>query len=74
MFLSVAAEDLTLFQGSSQIDNGSFKVTHVKQDDNTDLKDRLQKSGLGNVDIDNCEASSSTKLQLVTLLEPPVDQ
>ena len=63
----VAAEDLALFQGSSQSDNGS--VTHVKQDDNTDLKDRLQKSGLGNVDIDQCEASPSTKLQLVTLLE-----
>ena len=47
----------------------AVKVTHVKQDDNIDLKDRLQKSGLGNVDIDHCGASPSTKLQLVTLLE-----
>ena len=62
----VAAEDLTLFQGSSQSDNGSVEVTQVKQDDNIDLKDRLQKSGLGNVDIDQCGASPSTKLQLVT--------
>ena len=65
----VAAEDFTLFQGSSQSDDGFVKVTHVKQDNNTDLKDRLQKSGLGDVDIDHCEASPSTKLQLVTLLE-----
>ncbi|KAJ7985093.1 hypothetical protein DPEC_G00348500 [Dallia pectoralis] len=69
VFTCVAAEDLILFQGSCQSDAGSVRVTHGIQGENTDLKDRLQKSGLENVDIDHCEASPSTKLQLVTLLE-----
>ncbi|KAJ8011775.1 hypothetical protein DPEC_G00061760 [Dallia pectoralis] len=69
VFTCVAAEDLILFQGSCQSEAGSIRVTHGIQGENTDLKDRLQRSGLENVDIDHCEASPSTKLQLVTLME-----
>lgn len=65
----VAAEDLTLFQGTCQREDDTSEVTRVKQEDITDLKERLQKSGLGDVDVDHCEVSPSTKLQLVTLLE-----
>lgn len=65
----VAVEDLSLFQGSCQRGNSSVHISPTKHTENTDLKLRLQKCGLGDVDVDHCEVSPPTKAQLVTLLE-----
>lgn len=37
--------------------------------DDTDLKQRLQNAGLGDVDIDYCQVSPITKIHLVKMLE-----
>ncbi|XP_041654997.1 uncharacterized protein LOC121517360 [Cheilinus undulatus] len=65
----VTVEDFTLFQGSCQKENDTDTATHDKTVDNTDLKQRLQNVGLGDIDIDHCQVSPSTKIQLVEMLE-----
>ncbi|KAI3368288.1 hypothetical protein L3Q82_008000 [Scortum barcoo] len=66
----VAAEDFTLLQNSCERGNDTDKTTHDrnKTPDNTDLKQKLKNLGLGDVDIDGCQVSPSTKSQLVEML------
>ena len=65
----VAVEDVSLFQGNCQRENDPVKINQAKHSDDSNLKQRLQSCGLADVDVDRCEASPSTKAQLVTLLE-----
>lgn len=67
----MAAEDFTVLQGSCQRENDINKTTHdqPKTADKTDLKQKLKDHGLGDVDIDGCQVSPSTKNQLVEMLE-----
>lgn len=67
----VVAEDFTLLQGSCQKENDTDKTTNDRHKtvDNTDLKQKLKDFGLGDVDIDSCQVSPSTKNQLVEMLE-----
>uniref|UniRef100_A0A3B1IUQ7 Gypsy retrotransposon integrase-like protein 1 n=1 Tax=Astyanax mexicanus TaxID=7994 RepID=A0A3B1IUQ7_ASTMX len=64
----LAVEDLTILQGSCQ--NQTCSKEHTSKETSiADLKERLQKAGLGDIDIDSCQASLSTKFQLVQMLE-----
>lgn len=65
----IAVEEFTLTQGSCQKENDTDKVAHDEHVDNTDLKQSLQNVGLGDVNINRCEVSPSTKMQLVRMLE-----
>lgn len=67
----MAAEDFTLLQHSCQKENDTDKTTHDqnKTVDKTDPKQKLKDLGLGDVDIDGCQVSHSTKSQLVEMLE-----
>lgn len=65
----LAVEDFTLFQGSCQKKSDTDHVNAPKNTDDTDLKQRLQSAGLGSIDIDFCQVTPSTKLQLIQMLE-----
>ncbi|KAI3369532.1 hypothetical protein L3Q82_007742 [Scortum barcoo] len=63
-------EDFTLLQNSCERGNDTDKTTHDRNKIpvNTDLKQKLKNLGLGDVDIDGCQVSPSTKSQLVEML------
>lgn len=67
----LAWPDFTLLQNSCQRENDTDKTIHDRNKtvDNTDLKQKLKNLGLGDVDIDGCQVSPSTKSQLVDMLE-----
>ncbi len=64
----LAVEDFEVFQGSSQPDKVQQKEKHENARP-TDLKQRLQQVGLGDVNIDQCHAGQVGKERLVELLE-----
>lgn len=60
----IATEDFTLFQGSCQVSG-----TEGESKGFLGLKQRLDKVGLADIDIDSCQAGPTIKCRLVQILE-----
>lgn len=62
-------EDFNIQQGSCEAEIGGTKQVAKSTNTEVDVKDRLSKLGLGELDNDSCQASAQSKAKLVELGE-----